>query len=90
MVQMYLITGEEKYRRAAEKAGEWSARELCPTMEYRGGTCDNADVQDKEAGIYALFGFLALYDLTGKKNGWKLHRRLRIIRKPGLICGNFR
>ncbi|MFQ7288304.1 MAG: hypothetical protein ACLRPV_05035 [Lacrimispora saccharolytica] len=36
-------------------------------MEYRGGTCDNADVQDKEAGIYALFGFLALYDLTGKK-----------------------
>ena len=67
LVQMYLITGEEKYRRAAEKAGEWSARELCPTMEYRGGTCDNADVQDKEAGIYALFGFLALYDLTGKK-----------------------
>ena len=35
-------------------------------MEYRGGTCDNSDIQDKEAGIYALFGFLALHDLTGE------------------------
>lgn len=35
-------------------------------MEYRGGTCDNADIQDKESGIYALFGFLALYDLTNE------------------------
>ena len=35
-------------------------------MEYRGGTCDNADIQDKEAGIYALFAFLALYDLRGE------------------------
>lgn len=64
LVQMYLITGEEKYRRCAEHAGIWSLENLCPTLEYRGGTCDSADIQDKEAGIYALFGFLALYDLT--------------------------
>jgi hypothetical protein len=33
-------------------------------MEYRGGTCDNLDILDKESGIYALFAFLALYDAT--------------------------
>lgn len=67
LVQMYLITREEKYRKAAERAGVWSALALCPAMEYRGGTCDNADIQDKEAGIYAMFGFMSLYDLTGEQ-----------------------
>ncbi|MGB8452538.1 MAG: hypothetical protein WCD89_09405 [Anaerocolumna sp.] len=47
------------------KAGEWSYVNAYQNLEYRGGTCDNSDIQDKEAGIYALFGFLALYDLTG-------------------------
>lgn len=69
LVQMYLVTGRQEYREAAKRAGQWSYETLCPEMEYRGGTCDNADVQDKEAGIYALFGFLALYDLT-KETQW--------------------
>ena len=54
------------YRDAAIRAGEWSFDNNYRNLEYRGGTCDNADIQDKEAGIYALFGFLALYDLTGE------------------------
>ena len=36
-------------------------------MEYRGSTCDNTDIMDNESGIYAIFGFLALYDLTGEQ-----------------------
>lgn len=43
---------------AALKAGDWSFTNAYLNMEYRGGTCDNTDIQDKEAGIYALFGFL--------------------------------
>ncbi|MEI3578781.1 MAG: hypothetical protein V8Q30_01600 [Acutalibacteraceae bacterium] len=35
-------------------------------FEYRGGTCDQSDVLDKESGIYCLFGFLALYDISGE------------------------
>ena len=66
LVQFYLLTGNEAYCQAAIRAGEWSYRNACLKMEYRGGTCDNMDIQDKEAGIYALFGFLALYDLTGE------------------------
>ena len=67
LVQFYFATGVEKYKAAAIKAGEWSYRNAYLNMEYRGGTCDNTDIQDKEAGIYALFGFLSLYDLTGEQ-----------------------
>ncbi|CAM3556625.1 hypothetical protein PALU110988_28710 [Paenibacillus lupini] len=67
LVQFYLVTGDERYKTTATKAGEWSYDNNYRNLEYRGGTCDNLDIQDKEAGIYALFGFLALYDLTGKQ-----------------------
>ncbi len=66
LVQFYLVSGDERYKTAAVRAGDWSYDNAYLNMEYRGGTCDNMDIQDKEAGIYALFGFLALYDLTGE------------------------
>lgn len=66
LVQFYLVSKDEKYKKAAIMAGEWSFDHAYKNLEYRGGTCDNSDIQDKEAGIYALFGFLALYDLTGE------------------------
>ncbi|MDR6881921.1 hypothetical protein [Bacillus sp. 3255] len=66
LVQFYLVSGDERYKAAAIRAGNWSFDCNYRNMEYRGGTCDNSDIQDKEAGIYALFGFLALYDLTGE------------------------
>lgn len=67
LVQFYLASGEERYKSAAIRAGGWAFEHNFRDLEYRGGTCDNADIQDKEAGIYALFGFLALYDLTGEE-----------------------
>lgn len=67
LVQFYLVSGDERYKTAAVKAGEWSYENNYRNLEYRGGTCDNLDIQDKEAGIYALFGFLALYDLAGEE-----------------------
>ncbi len=66
LVQFYLVSGDDRYRTAAIRAGTWSYFNNYRKLEYRGGTCDNLDIQDKEAGIYALFGFLALYDLTGE------------------------
>ncbi len=65
LVQLHLVTGDERYREAALKAGEWSWQNTYQLMEYRGSTCDNADIMDNESGIYAMFGFLSLYDLTG-------------------------
>ena len=65
LVQLYLVTGKEEYKTSALRAGEWSYEHVYKHMEYRGSTCDNADVMDNESGIYAMFGFLSLYDLTG-------------------------
>ncbi|MBE5802674.1 MAG: hypothetical protein E7319_10375 [Clostridiales bacterium] len=69
LIQMYLITRKPEYRAAAVKAGEWSYENAYRQLEFRGGTCDNSDIQDKEAGIYGIWGFLALYDLT-KEERW--------------------
>ncbi|NLL00971.1 MAG: hypothetical protein GX271_09960 [Clostridiales bacterium] len=66
LVQFYLVSGDERYKDAAIRAGDWSYENAYKNLEYRGGTCDNTDIQDKEAGIYGIFGFLALYDLTGE------------------------
>ena len=63
LVEMYYVTGKEAYKEAAVKAGNWTYDNLYLNMEYRGGTCDNSDILDKEAGLYALFAFVALYDL---------------------------
>ena len=67
LIQFYLVTGDERYKEAALKAGEWSYDNIYKNMEYRGSTCDNSDIMDNESGIYAIFGFLSLYDLTGEQ-----------------------
>ncbi len=67
LIQLYLVTGFDTYKKAALKAGEWSYQNTFNLMEYRGSTCDNTDIMDNESGIYAIFGFLSLYDLTGEQ-----------------------
>ncbi len=67
LIQLYLVTGFDTYKKAALKAGEWSYQNTFKLMEYRGSTCDNTDIMDNESGIYAIFGFLSLYDLTGEQ-----------------------
>jgi len=69
LIQLYLTTGEEKYKAAAIKAGEWTYEHEYLGFEYRGGTCDQSDVMDKESGIYAMWAFLSLYDLL-KEEKW--------------------
>ena len=69
LILMNVVLSRKEYADAAIKAGEWTYENMYLGMEYRGGTCDNADIQDKEAGIYALFAFLSLYDLT-KDEKW--------------------
>ena len=68
-LQLFLVTGREDLKEAAVRAGEWAYEHQYLGFEYRGGTCDQSDVMDKESGIYALFAFLALYDVT-KEGRW--------------------
>ena len=60
----WLVFGDETYRQALLKAGEFCLREIHDKYQYRGGATDTANLQDKEGGMKAFEGFLALYDLT--------------------------
>ncbi len=66
-IQLYLVTGRQDLMDAAVRAGEWTYENEYLGFEYRGGTCDQSDVMDKESGIYAMWAFMALYDVTKDK-----------------------
>lgn len=66
LLQMHAETGNPGYLEAALKAGRWTYENMYKGFEYRGGTCDQSDVMDKESGIYAMFAFTALYEATGE------------------------
>ncbi|MDO5435115.1 MAG: hypothetical protein Q4G19_01990 [Clostridia bacterium] len=66
LLWMYKAAAEEKYLNAAVRAGEWTWTHMYKGFEYRGGTCDQSDVMDKESGLYAMFAFDALYECTGE------------------------
>ena len=67
LVQLYLVTKQERYLGMAVRAGEWSRVHQYEGYEYRGGPCDTSDIMDKESGIYAMFAYIALYDLSGDR-----------------------
>ena len=68
-LQLFLVTGRKEYKEAAIRAGEWAYEHQYLGFEYSGGTCDQSDVMDKESGIYAMFAFISLYDVT-KEEKW--------------------
>lgn len=66
LCNMYRYTGDEKYKNAAVKAADYCYNELYLGIgKYVGGTPDNPNVPDKEASVFALYAFSAIYDLTG-------------------------
>jgi hypothetical protein len=66
---LYLETKDEKYLSSALKSAEYTYESLHKPFCYMGGTPDNDNVFDKEAGILMLYGFLELFEATGD-NRW--------------------
>lgn len=66
LARLYEVTGDAKYKTAALAAGEMSRTVLFPFGTYVGGTADylHQVIYDKEAGAIALYGYLALLDIT--------------------------
>jgi len=56
--------GARPFLRSAEKAGEFVWNTYESKEQWVGGTLDNNNIQDKEAGTLSLEGFLALYEAT--------------------------
>jgi len=66
--KMYEYTGIEAYKTAALKAAEYCYQELYVKLgKYVGGTPDNPNTVDKEAAMYAMYGFSAAYQLSGEE-----------------------
>ncbi len=68
LVDLWMITGDDTYRQAALRAGAFAWQHVHEAFAYVGGTVDNPNVIDKEAGFLAMDAFLALHDLTGEKS----------------------
>lgn len=62
--KMYEMTEDLSYKQASIKGGDYVYKILYPTGVYQGGTCDNPNKIDKEAGVYAMYCYDALYTLT--------------------------
>lgn len=67
LVNLYWLTGERKYRDGAVKAGEFCYRTIYLPMQYVGGTADNDNTIDKEAGMIAVYAFLSLFEMEGDR-----------------------
>jgi hypothetical protein len=66
--------GVDPFVSAAIKAGEFSWKNYHSKELYIGGTLDNNNILDKEAGTLSLEGYLALYEVTGDVK-WLNHAR---------------
>ncbi|MBO0937043.1 hypothetical protein J2I47_10850 [Fibrella sp. HMF5335] len=63
-------TGNDSYRKAAIRAGEFAWQRSGQRFgRFTGGTIDNPNVVDKEAGTLSLEAYLALYEAT-KEAKW--------------------
>ncbi|MGO8747597.1 MAG: NPCBM/NEW2 domain-containing protein [Thermoguttaceae bacterium] len=88
LVDLCAVTGKKKYLEAAMRAGEFCREHIHRDFRYVGGTPDNPDVMDKEAGLIALDAFLALYDATRDKRWLDCAIQAAEFSETWLYCWN--
>ncbi len=69
LVLLSELTGEPKYKEAAIKAADFCWNSTQSKGLYVGGTIDNPDVIDKEAGTLSTEAYLAIYE-ADKQQKW--------------------
>ncbi len=69
LVLMTEETGDERYKQAAIQAAEYIWNNWGKHGLFVGGTSDNPNITDKEAGMLSLEAFLSLYEST-HENKW--------------------
>lgn len=68
LVGLGVLSEDDRYTAAAIRAGEFYRDLVGGSFDFLGGTADNANVLDKEAGALALRAFLAVHDATGDES----------------------
>lgn len=67
LVVLHRITGDARYLESARRAGEYCWSHGQDRGVFVGGTIDNPNVIDKEAGTLSLEAYLALFEATGEE-----------------------
>lgn len=67
LCEIHAITQDVKWLAAAKRTGEFSWKSGQKSGRFVGGTIDNPDVLDKEAGTLSIEAYLALYEATQNK-----------------------
>ena len=88
--KLYELTKDTKYLDSIKKAGEFIYKELYPQNVYYGGTIDNADCIDKEAGVFAMYAYDTLYTLTGDQKWMKCLEQATAFTMSTVISVSFK
>lgn len=88
--KMYEHTHNTKYLDSIKKAGEFIYKDLYPQHVYIGGTCDNADCIDKEAGVFAMYAYDTLYTLTQEQRWLNCLKQATIFTMSTVISFSFK
>lgn len=83
LIRMYEQTGDDKYLNAAIRAGEFVYANGYLSDMYYGGTPDQNNMIDKEAGTMAMYAFTSLYQATGEEK-W-----LDAAEHAAICCASF-
>jgi hypothetical protein len=88
LVHLSNITGKQTYLDAALRAADFSWTEDHSLGHFVGGTLDNPNVVDKEAGTLALEAYLALYEVTGEEKWLKRATTAANFAETWIYCWN--
>lgn len=88
--KMYEFTKDSKYLNAIKKAGDFIYNNLYPQHKYYGGTCDNPDSMDKEAGVYAMYAYDTLYTLTKEEKWLECLKQATIFTMSSVLTLSFK
>lgn len=88
LVDLSSATGKDSYRDAAIRAGNHCLKTVHEDYTYVGGTPDNHDVVDKEAGMIACDAFLALYDATHEMRWLRAAEQAATFTETWTYCWN--
>ena len=90
LAKMYEFTGDEKYKTAAINAAEYSYTNIYEALgKYVGGTADNPNYVDKEAAVFAMYGFTSAYNLTHEEKYLKAAKHATVCSISWMYCFDF-
>ena len=88
LLEVHGISDERRYLDAASRAARFCLTEIDDGFRYVGGTPDNPNVLDKEAGLLAFDAFLTLWEVTAKDEYLQAAIRAADFTETWIYCWN--